>query len=636
MREKLDHKHQFDPRVRVVGITDADLNALGRWPWRRDFHGEMVSFLSAAGADSIAFDLLFIEPSEDLKADQFFAEAVGEAKGKVVLGGEKINRAGMQTAIPPEPLLNVTGDFSGDKNEENAALLLPYQALAKTGKIGFVNADADSDGGRRELPLVEYFEGNFYPGLATQTLMVYWGIGPEEIEVKLGNRLVFHTPDGIREVPIDSHGKMIVNLRSPERFLEEGVVSYVQLYQALNEHLIEGKAWDASLDLHPVGRIFVFGQVAPGLADMGPSAFQPLTPLCYLQAQAVSNILQQDYVKTISFPLALAIWIVVTFLLLLALQNASLRASFFIPVSIVLGYILIAVLWFSFANVLVPLVWPIVGYGGLQFAVVMNSWQRERDARIATDASLQAAAEIQLATLPEVADLGEGPHDYDLAARLIPAQEASGDFFDFFMIDKKRLCLVAADVCDKGITAATFMLQSKTLLKAITREVGKSDYNSTTIGRILIRVNRELAEKNTRTMFATVLFGIYDTTTGDFEYSTAGHHPPLIRSTAGEVTELPKTGDLALGLIETMPYHSLNHQIEPGESMVLYTDGISEAFDSRGKMFGHERLVTAICESNAESSEALLTDILDRLQEFSGNADQSDDITAVVLTRMRT
>ncbi|MEM9283741.1 MAG: SpoIIE family protein phosphatase, partial [Verrucomicrobiota bacterium] len=633
MREIIDRDHEFDPRVKVVGITDADLSVIGRWPWPRVFHGEMVSLLTLAEADVIAFDLLFVEPDIDEESDKHFAVAATESDGRVVVGAEKINRDGLGTNDLSDPLTRITGKLPDHERTTESSALLPYPALRDAVNIGFVNADADSDGGRRELPLVEYLNGNFYPSLATRTLMTYWQLNAHEVEVALGDSVTFHTKDGKRVVPIDDEGKMIVNLRSPARYLKEGVVSYVKLYQALESHLIEDQPWDNSSALHPAGRVFVFGQVAPGLSDMGPTAFQPLTPLCYLQAQAIGNILQSDFVWKAPFLRSLSVWALVVLLLRLTQKRHSLRASLATPLLVITVYVLIATLLFSFHSVLLPLVWPIGGYAAFQFATVVRSWQSERDARIATDASLQAAAEIQLSTLPNTNELGDHDDKFELAAQLIPAQDASGDFYDFFMIDESHLCLVVADVCDKGITAATFMLQAKTLLKAVAHEAGRSGIQSSTPAAIFAQANRELSERNARCMFATAILGIYDTESGQLDYCTAGHHPPILRSKDGRISELPGTGDLALGLIQDVDYHTHTYPTNPGDAIIAYTDGISEAFNHQGAMYGLDRLLRQLERSDEESAAALLSSLIENLRQFTQRAEQSDDITALVLRR---
>jgi len=633
LREKIDRDHHFDPRVRVVGITDPDLNVVGQWPWDRRFHGELVSLLSAAGADAIAFDLLFVEPGNDPDSDLAFASATAEA-ANVIVGAERILQKGMPSGTLPKPITRVVGDFTESEEEDKVQVaLMPFPGLAAVAKTGFVNADADADGGRRELPLVLKVRGEYYPGLATQTLMTYWKIDADDLELHLGDRLIFHTAEGPRSAPIDDEGKMIVNLRSTTRFLDEGVYSYIDLYRALSSHLQEGEPWNNNFGAHPAGRIFVVAQVAPGLSDMGPTAFDPLTPLCYLQAQAISNILQNDFVCLPPMWLCFLVWTIIVSTLLIITKGASLRRIQLIPIFAVVLYLLGGLLIFAFQGILVPVIWPIAGYVSLQAASAFRGWQRDHDAKIAIDASLRAAAEIQLSTLPSADEINAGISQVHLSAVLIPAQDASGDFYDFFSIDDDHLALVIADVCDKGITAATFMLQAKTLLKSEVKGSVHLPPESRTPGAIFERANDELAERNTKSMFATAFLGIYEISTGLLSYSTAGHYPPILFSEADAPEELPGKQNLALGLMEGMHYDTLKHTLPPGSSVLLYTDGVTEAFDASSDMFGTERLINTL--NNCRTSKQAVTELQSQLAAFTNGAQQSDDITVVALSRVK-
>lgn len=630
-RETLDPWHRFDPRIKVAGITEADLAAVGRWPWSRRYHGELVSLLAAAGADAVSFDLLFTEPGADSESDASFASAAKDSGGIVIAGAQQVRLQGIPSEDPGPPLLSGLPAPRAE-NEKELVVLSPYPGLAAAVRTGFVNADADPDGGRREIPLVIAHQGRWYPGLALGSLMTYWDLDTDDVEVVPGRHVRLATPEGDRLVPIDKEGRYVVNLRSPDRFLTEGVVSYVRLYQALSQHLVEGAPWDAGAGLHPAGRLFLVGQVAPGLADMGPTAFSPLTPLCYLQAQTIDNILRQDYLTFLPAWMILAGWTLVVTPLLLAARGSSPMRTFLIAAAAICSYLLAAHLLFAAADLLLPLVWPIAGYAAMQAGSVLRNWQLVRESKIAVDASIRAAGEIQLATLPPVEDFNRAHPSIDLAAVLCPAQEASGDFYDFFALDGDHLCFVVADVCDKGITAATFMLQAKTLLKAEARAAA----GNASPEIILARANDALAETNRKSMFATVVLGIYQVSTGSFAYANAGHFPPLRLSPGAPPEELEGARNLALGLMSGMNYRCLRTRLEPGDALMLYTDGVTEALDRQGRQFGPDRLFEAISGSKPDayaSSDEILASLSLAISRFTTGAGQSDDITALLFRR---
>jgi serine phosphatase RsbU (regulator of sigma subunit)/CHASE2 domain-containing sensor protein len=631
-RETLDPWHRFDPRIKVAGITEADLAAVGRWPWSRGYHGELVSLLAAAGADAVSFDLLFTEPGGDREADASFANAAGESGGIVIAGAQQVRLQGVASGDPGPPLHSARPAPSHPDDEKDLVVLSPYLELAAAVRTGFVNADADPDGGRRELPLVIAHQGRWYPGLALGSLMTYWDLDVSKVEVVPGRHVRLATPEGDRLVPIDEEGRYVVNLRSPDRFLAEGVVSYVRLYQALSQHLVEGAPWDAGAGLHPAGRLFLVGQVAPGLSDMGPTAFSPLTPLCYLQAQTIDNILRQDYLKFVPAWMMIAGWTLIVTALLLAARGSSPMRTLLIASAAIAFYLIAAHMLFAAVDLLLPIVWPIAGYAAIQSGSVLRNWQVVRDSKIAVDASIRAAGEIQLATLPPVEDFNRAHPSIDLAAVLCPAQEASGDFYDFFALDADHLCFVVADVCDKGITAATFMLQAKTLLKAEARAAG----GAASPEIVLARANDALAETNRKSMFATVVLGIYEVSTGSFIYANAGHFPPLRLSAGAPPEELEGARNLALGLMPGMSYRCLQTRLEPGDFLLLYTDGVTEALDRKGRQFGSERLLDSISGTTADTlvtSHEVLASLSLAISRFTTGAAPSDDITALLFRR---
>ena len=199
-----------------------------------------------------------------------------------------------------------------------------------------------------------------------------------------------------------------------------------------------------------------------------------------------------------------------------------------------------------------------------------------------------------------------------------------GDFYDFFQIDPTHLCFVIADVSGKGVPASLFMAVTKTLIKSTAK-------SGITPAEILTQVNEELASGNDAAMFVTIFCGILNTETGEILYANAGHNPPLIIDTEGNVAYLQKSGELVLGVMEGISYRVESLRLEAGESLFMYTDGVTEAMNSREELFSEERLEKELSLRARRPIQELIAALMQRIKDFSGEALQSDDITMMVL-----
>ncbi len=246
---------------------------------------------------------------------------------------------------------------------------------------------------------------------------------------------------------------------------------------------------------------------------------------------------------------------------------------------------------------------------------------RTRSQLHAIEEELELAGSLQQSILPVVF-----PHEPDhvLHARMIPAREIGGDFYDFFRVDQHHLGVVMADVSGKGITAAMFMAVARTLLR-FTALQGME------VGPCLAHVNNLLCADNEALMFVTTFYGILDLRSGRFTYSNGGHNPPFRVSAAGAVQTLPRTGGVALGLLESVGYDSREIGLDAGDSLLLYTDGVTEAMRASGELYDDERLERLLATQGGAEPRALLEAIVDDVRVFAQGAPQSDDITLLAL-----
>jgi len=240
------------------------------------------------------------------------------------------------------------------------------------------------------------------------------------------------------------------------------------------------------------------------------------------------------------------------------------------------------------------------------------------------ESELKIARKIQEGILPKRFPPFPEKEELDLYAVLEPAREVGGDFYDFFLIDENHLCMVIGDVSDKGVPAALFMSVTKTLIKAKATQ-GLEPEN------ILTRVNEDLVLNNPSLMFVTLFLCILDINSGKLTYSNGGHNPPLILRRAGQIETLPLTGDMALGVMENIRYSSKEMILQPGDTIFLYTDGVTEAMNEKGDFFSETRLKELLLRFNGLTSQSLIEKVLESIKEFSKGCLQSDDITMLAL-----
>lgn len=246
-----------------------------------------------------------------------------------------------------------------------------------------------------------------------------------------------------------------------------------------------------------------------------------------------------------------------------------------------------------------------------------------RDQLVALQNELTIASQLQQSILPKnppVTDVCE------VSANMEPARNVGGDFYDHFKLDE-NIGLVVADVSDKGIPASMFMMSSRTALKGAA--IGVRDPQV-----VLAEVNNQLHQDNPTFMFVTLIYALYNPDSGAFTYSIAGHDPPLLVSADGTVTELPLTKGVALGIAPDIVYTQEMVTLAPGDTVVLFTDGVTEAMNADNEQFGMVRLSEVFDGIPPESASSANEAVFEHVRKFAGDAPQSDDITCLTLRRL--
>ena len=252
----------------------------------------------------------------------------------------------------------------------------------------------------------------------------------------------------------------------------------------------------------------------------------------------------------------------------------------------------------------------------------LKKYIQEAERRI--DQELEFARQIQRSALPSVFPPYPNRPDFDLYATMDPAKEVGGDFYDFYLIDRFTLVFMIADVSGKGIPAALFMMRAKTQIKGLA-ESGKS------VSDIFNIANQKLCQGNDAGMFITAWMGRLDLRTGRLEYVNAGHNPPLIARRNGKFEYLRSKPNFILAGMDISKYRAQEIQLNPGDQVFLYTDGVTEAMDVENRLYGEGRLERCMEMLSGKHPKDVCAAVKRSVQEFAGKAAQADDITMLSL-----
>ncbi len=240
------------------------------------------------------------------------------------------------------------------------------------------------------------------------------------------------------------------------------------------------------------------------------------------------------------------------------------------------------------------------------------------------ESELKVAHDIQMDILHKVFPPFPDRHEFEIYATLEPAKDVGGDLYDFFFMDEDHLCFTVGDVSGKGVPAALFMAVTKTLIKTKATK-------GLTPEKVLERVNEDVSMDNPSVMFVTLFLGILNVRTGELKYSNGGHNPPYIVHISGDIEPLETTNGMALGVVEDLSYQSKKIVLEKGDTIFIYTDGVTEAMNKKDELFSEKRLKKDLAVLKDRPVEEIVTGIMDEVKKYSDGVPQSDDITMMIL-----
>ncbi|OWW19182.1 SpoIIE family protein phosphatase [Noviherbaspirillum denitrificans] len=635
--------------VQIVAIDEAALKEFGQWPWPRTRLAGLLERIAAHQPLAVGLDIIM--PEHDTSSPEAIAAALGPEQAAlrdalkrlpshdavlgaamrrvpIVLGtaGFDVPAAGTTGALRLWPVHVRGGDALAHVRRFPQALasLPALQAEAKGQAL--LSADLEK-GVIRRVPLVGAIGDTLVPAMSMELLRV--ATDTSAVELVLDHNGVNNVAVGDLHVPVQTDGAVWVHFSRP------APGRYLSAFD-----LMRGNADATALQ----DKVVLVALTGLGLMDYKTNARGDFLPGVDVHAQLIESFFDGRFLQRPVWMQAaemavliacglLLIWLVPwlgprfaplpALAMMLALFGGS--ALLFSKAGMLFDaatlFCAVAVLFFSL-------------FGSMLLAEARERLESERTlhavresaARVAGE--LDAARRIQMATLPAAATAFPGETRFALDALLEPAREVSGDLYDFFMLDGRRLFFLVGDVSGKGLPASLFMVVAKALSKSIALRAEDD------VAAILSRANRELARENPEMLFVTGIAGVLDVDTGELALCNAGHDAPRRLLPDGSIEHLPGADGPPLCVIEDFDYPVQRYQMQPGECLCLTTDGITEAMNADGVLYGSERLdelLRAVSKRGTVTPAVVVQAVRENVRAHVGDADASDDLTLMVL-----
>lgn len=652
-----DLEQQLVPRayqalpVRIVAIDDRSLKQLGQWPWPRTQLARLVDKIAAGHPRVLGVDIIFAEPdrfsppelaavpgippplAHQLAALPPSGAILADALRKLptVLG---VGFSYEAAPAPPGPariaLIRQMGPDPRPFLQSYGGLVRSLAQLTAAARgQGALAGQPDPDGILRRMPLFVLGEGNVVPTLALEMLQV---ASRRPILIVTGAQGVSGAALGGLFMPTDWRS------RAWPYFTPSLTERYVSAAD-----LLDGSYDTAQLR----NTIVLLGVVGLGLVDQKQTPLG-LMPGVEVTAQLIESMLSGNLLRRSAYldKVEIALLIAAGLITIFALPYEHPRIA-----GGVVGALVAASLGFEFASfrlwhLLFDGVYPAVGVGVI-FAVMLGAslrateaarrrlseaLQREREAKALLEGELNAARAIQMGLLPQrFIGMPERP-EVELYAIIEPARMVGGDLYDFVMLDSRRLSFAIADVSGKGVPAALFMAMSKEVLRAATLSNGEAlDRAFAEANRRISAASNDMAGVGADMMFVTVFAGVLDLLSGKLAYVSAGHDAPFLLRPDCTIVRLSGRGGPPLGSVDDFCYRVEQRQLAPGDLLLMYTDGVTEAENPQRYFYGEHRLESLLAGAPVTGAEAAVNLVREDVRRFAAGAERADDITLMAV-----
>jgi serine phosphatase RsbU (regulator of sigma subunit)/CHASE2 domain-containing sensor protein len=611
-------------RIAMVEIDDQTLRAFGeKWPLPRENYALAIDALTNAGAQAIGVDLLFVGKNpEDPDGDQLLAAVTAAHPNLVHSIGFQPNDASLGGAYTirsdSSALIQHGRPVSRQRLATANSVSLPYdELLASAREVGHTAVLIDGDGVIRRIPQFVRFGEWAYPSLVLRLVEVAARNDTTLPQFELaadGIRIHWHGRQ--MRVPSDDEGATSIAFAGDQEAFAHRY-SFLQVLQWYQ------KDDTTALERAFRGKLVLIGATAiqEHATDIGATPFSSEAPLVYIHANAVNSALRGRFLWRAPAAWLALLLIVFGLALGLVFSRISLARATLVALVAMLAVAGLNYVLFVLREIDLPLMGALVA-PPLTLAAVETAWRREAEHRARLRAKeLDVARSIQQNLLPAAPPKLEG---LDVSGRNLPADEIGGDYFDWLVLgDGDRLAVVVGDISGHGIPAALLMAHLRASFHA-TAETDRSPEE------IVKAMNRSLARAATPGKFATFFLGVISVRERRLHFCNAGHNPPLLLR-GGELHLLDATG-LPLALLEDVEYTGGEEAFNPGDTLVIYSDGIPEA--PVGKQFyGDERLRSLALElaESGTSAVKFVDHILADVRSAAAEGMRADDVTLVVV-----
>lgn len=624
--------------VRIVWIDDASIKTIGPWPWPRYVMARLTETLASGEPKVIGYDVVFPDPDPNTpeafarlypelpaataatiralpSMDSVFSQVLG--KTPAVLARVGLDSETTDTGQNLLVAAQFTKPLPATTQKWGKALAnLPILDDAALG-YGLINGPFDSDGVVRRVPLVARVGGVDMTGFALELARIARGV--ERID-PIGGKAKLQA--------IGFDGKILPTAPDGTARIRFGPLPEKATISAAD--LLAGTVKPEAV----TGKIVIIGLNAAGTADVVGSPIDPQTWGTIVQASAVDAILGDALIFRPGWAWAVELVIAILMVglaLVIAPRVRGLHVVAIVAAAVSASFALSAVAFYR-PGMMIDVIGPIlVGASAsatMTVQLLINARRTlfaERLVSARATGELNAARNIQLGMLPGRGGLAAFDARVDLDALIEPARSIGGDFYDVIRLDEHRVCFLIGDVTGKGVPAALFMALSKALSKSVLLR------DADDLGAAVTRLNTEIARDNSEDMFVTMLFGVLDTRDGRLDLCNAGHENPFRIDTQGRVSEIAIDGGPPLCVAPGFPYDVETVILAYGESVVIVSDGITEAQSPEGDFFGHERLARVLTEWQASSSVSEASNALLReVRAFENGEEATDDLTVLV------
>jgi adenylate cyclase len=645
IEERLWPRASDPARVAIVDIDEKSLAQYGQWPWPRMRVAELVRRIAAGHPRVLGIDIVFAEPDR-LSPPEIARELPGLpapfAQGLAQLPPSERELAEAMRTVPtvlamipgredttpysgpvrPAPIRQAGGDASGFLMSYKSLLRSLPELEAATQGTGAIAAEPDEDGIVRRVALAVSHNGTIIPSFALEVLRV--GGAERSVVIDTGPFGIEDIRIGGVTIPTDWRGRAI------PRFAPR-LARYISAVDVLDP------AFDPAELRSQI--------VLVGVAGLGSPVQQ--TPLGLAQgvdvhAQLVESMLLGTLLHRPSYldGLEVAVTLLAGLAAIWLLRYDRPARAAVIALAIVAGLIVFELVSFRFADLLFDGTYPaltLLAAFGVMLVGTLRAAEAELDRqRAATqrfEGELAAAQAIQMGLLPRRFPAFPDRPEIDVYARIEPARIVGGDLYDYLLINhERRLFFVIADVSGKGAPAALLMAATKEVIREAALKFGSA------LDRVLTEANRKTAAASTDLqpeggVFVTAFVGVLDLDTGELAYASAGHDSPFVLGGKKGLRRLTTEGGPPLGAVDTFLYPIDHDRLEPGEVLLLYTDGVTEAENPDHALYGRRRLTEALAKAPTGAARDLVGAVFDEVRRFVGAAEPGDDITVLALRR---